>query len=75
MREKLILILVVFALLATMGFLSYQVYERNQAINILQMHILRTEVVLGMCKRVNEGLQEKLQGKQVSNLLNYSSQD
>ena len=73
MREKLILILVVFALLATMGFLSYQVYERNQAINILQMQILRTAIVLGMCKKANEGLQGKIQGKEVSNILNYSS--
>jgi hypothetical protein len=55
MREKLILILVVFALLATMGFLSYQVYERNQAINNLQMQILWTQIVLGMCKKTNEG--------------------
>jgi predicted negative regulator of RcsB-dependent stress response len=75
MREKLILILVVFALLATMGFLSYQVYERNQAINNLQMQILWTQIVLGMCKRTNEGLQEKIPREQVSNLLNYSSRN
>jgi hypothetical protein len=75
MREKLILILVVFALLATMGFLSYQVYERNQAINNLQKQILWTQIVLGMCKKTNEGLQKKTQGEQVSNLLNYSSRN
>lgn len=75
MREKLILISVVFALLGTMGFLSYQVYERNQAINNLQQQILWTQIVLGVCKKTNEGLQQKIQREPVSNLLSYSSRN
>ncbi len=78
MREKLVLIILFFALLTTMGFLSYQLYERNEAINSLQMQIFRTELVLGMCKKANQGLQEKIQNqpvKQISNLVNHSSRN
>jgi len=72
MRKKLVLVMLVLALLATVGFLSYQVYERNKAINNLQVQIFRTEFVLGMCTKANKGLQEKIQNqpaKEVSNLL------
>ena len=78
MKEQLVLIILVFGLVAAMGFLSYQIYERNEAINNLQIQIFKTELVLGMCKKVNEGLQEKMHsqpGKQVNNLINYSSRD
>jgi hypothetical protein len=61
MREKLILFTVFVALLVALGFLSYQVYERDKAIYDLQMSVSKAEIVLGLCKRANEGLKEKIE--------------
>lgn len=66
MREKLILVTVFVALLATVGFLSYQVYERDEAIHNLRMNVLKAEIVLGMCKKANKGLKEKIQNQSLT---------
>ncbi len=72
MRAKLILIGVFSALLNALGFLSYQVYERDKAIHDLQVRVLKAEIVLGLCKRANEGLKEKVKNKEIVSADNLS---
>ncbi len=66
--------MVFIALLATTGFLSYQVYDRDEAIHNLQMRAATAEIILGMCKKTNQGLKEKMQNqpaKQVRSVAHY----
>ncbi len=65
MRKKLILFTVFMALLVALGFVSYQVYERDKAIRSLQMSVLKAEIILGMCKKANEGLNGKIKNKEI----------
>jgi hypothetical protein len=65
MRAQLILIGIFSALLIAVGFLSYQVYERDKAIHDLRVSVLKAEIVLGLCKRANEGLKGKIRNKEI----------
>ena len=77
MREKLIPVTVFVALLLTVGFLSYQVYERDEAIHNLQLSVLKTEIVLGMCQKTNRGLKENIQSQpwSITNIAAYLSEN
>jgi hypothetical protein len=72
MKEKFILVTVFSALLIALGFLSYQVYERDKTIRDLQMSVLKAEIILGMCKKANEGLKEKIKNKEIISANNLS---